>query len=88
MFQKSWDVFLPEKKNLREGPRPLKALKNQRICQHCDITRYKVISRLISDHLEHSMRQIEGNCDPDLIRGVLGPKNRKFENHEQLKEYI
>ena len=44
-------------------------------------TWYRVISRLISDHLDHFMRQIEGNCDPNLIRGVPGPKNRKIKNH-------
>ena len=35
------------------------------------MTRYKVISRLISDHLDHSMRQIEGNCDPNVIRATI-----------------
>ncbi len=43
-----------------------------------EITRSKVISRLISIHLTHSMRQNAGNCDPDLIRGVPGQKNSFF----------
>ena len=39
-----------------------------------------IYAYIISIHLDHSMRQIERNCDPDWFRIVPGPKNWKIQN--------
>ena len=64
-----------QKRPLWERHSTLKAWKKQGICQCLEIQRYRVISWLISNHLEHSMRQIQLQIGPDWIRGVLGPGN-------------
>ena len=72
MSNKSRDVFLAEKKPLRERPRPLKALKNQINIQFPGIQGSVDIFWLISDHLDNFIRQIQLKIGPDWIRGVPG----------------
>ena len=72
MSNKSRDVFLAEKKTLRERPRPLKALKNHINIQFPGIQGSVDIFWLLSDHLGNFIRQIQLKFGPDLIRGVPG----------------
>jgi len=54
---------------------PLKAWKTHQKCQDLDLRRDWASFQYIFEHLEHFVRQIQGNCHPEQIKRVPGPGN-------------